>query len=598
MEASMVKRISLMILVTFVALGVQAQQGDTVAEIVVRGNQRVSTDAITSAMRTKVGGPYQPRLLLEDQQTLQALPFFSDVKVFAEQIEPGKWRVVVQVVEWPLIKKIVIEGVSLFSEEEVKGKLRNKEGAPFDPRFLAGDAREIIRMYREKGYFATVEKYEPSDGDPETIVVEIREVRVRNIVINGLTKTQRSVIDKLTDTKPGALFHQPTWGQDLRRLWDTQFFESLEPDSQEPEAGLVDLILNVREARTGMFNAGLSVDPRNRLAAMVSLSETNLYGTGKSLSIFLLQSAQGLGTSFSVDYNDPFVDRKRSTFGVSLYSRESLVFGQSFLGGGGFQLDSRFAQRRTGARLSYSRALTNDIRAFVALRGEGINTENFTPRAPYERVVAMDGTVAGISLGVTRNRRDNAIDPARGDWIKISLEPSYGKITSVGGARSGFDILGENFFTKGTVDYRYYWSPQPPRAPDKLDEPRRVVAFRANLGNIQGKVPFFEQFFVGGAYGPRGYPEDRFWGRTMMLFQLEYRHPIQKSFNIVAFVDYGGAWDGYGTIRDFTQKGVMSMHIGYGFGINFRTPLGPIRLDVGFDENGKTRTHFLIGGSF
>lgn len=598
MEAYTLKRISITALFALVALIARAQQGDVVAEIVVRGNQRVSTDAITSAMRTKVGVGYQPRLLLEDQQTLQALPFFSDVKVFAEQIEPGKWRVVVQVVEWPLIKKIEVNGTTIFSEDEIKSKLRNKEGAPFDPRFLAGDAREIIRMYREKGYFVTVEKYEPSDGDPETVVVEVREVRVRNLLVNGLTKTKRSVIDKLTDTKPGALFHAPTWGQDLRRLWDTQFFEALEPDSQEPEAGLVDLILNVKEARTGMFNVGLSVDPRNRLAAMVSLAETNLYGTGKAVNLFLLQSAQGLGTSFSVDYTDPFVDKQRSTFSVSLYSRESLVFGQSFLGGGGFQLDSRFAQRRTGARVSFSRSITNDIRAFIAVRGEGINTENFNPQAPYERVVAMDGTVAGFSLGVTRNRRDSALDPSRGDWIRISIEPSYGKITSVGGARSGFDILGENFFTKGTIDYRYYWSPQPPRAPEKLDEPRRVVAARAYLGNIQGKVPFFEQFFVGGAYGPRGYPEDRFWGRTMMLFQLEYRHPIQKSFNIVAFVDYGGAWDGYGTIRDFTQKGVMSMHVGYGLGINFRTPLGPIRLDVGFDENGRTRTHFLIGGSF
>ncbi len=598
MEASTIKRIFIPILLAFTVLGAQAQQGGTVAEVVVRGNQRVSADAITSAMRTKVGIPYQPRLLLEDQQTLQALPFFSDVKVFAEELEPGKWRVVVLVVEWPFIRKIVVQGATIFSEEEIKSKLRNKEGAPFDPRFLSSDARDIVRMYREKGYFATVEKYEPSDGDPETLVVEIREVRVRNIVINGLTKTKKSVIDKLMDTKPGAPFHEPTWGQDLRRLWDTQFFEEFEPDSQEPEAGWVDLIINVKEARTGMFNVGLSVDPRNRLAAMVSLAEANLYGTGKSVNLFLLQSAQGLGTSFSIDYNDPFVDGRRSSLGISLYSRESLVFGTSFLGGGSFQLDSRFAQRRTGARISLSRSLTNDIRAFIALRGEGINTENFRPEAPYERVVAMDGTVAGITLGVTRNRRDSALDPSRGDWIRIALEPSYGKITSVGGARSGFDILGENFFTKGTLDYRYYWSPQPPRTPEKLDEPRRVVALRAYLGNIQGKVPFFEQFFVGGSYGPRGYPEDRFWGRTMMLFQAEYRHPIQQSFNLVAFVDYGGAWDGYGTIRDFTQTGVMSMHVGYGFGINFRTPLGPIRLDVGFDENGKARTHFLIGGSF
>ncbi len=117
-------------------------------------------------------------------------------------------------------------------------------------------------------------------------------------------------------------------------------------------------------------------------------------------------------------------------------------------------------------------------------------------------------------------------------------------------------------------------------------------------GNITGNVPFFEQYFAGGSETVRGYQEDRFWGRQTLISTLEYRHPIQKSFNIIGFVDYGGAWGGYAGVNEFTQSNTFSLHLGYGAGLSFKTPLGPIRLDVGFDNRGKARTHFLIGTSF
>ena len=82
------------------------------------------------------------------------------------------------------------------------------------------------------------------------------------------------------------------------------------------------------------------------------------------------------------------------------------------------------------------------------------------------------------------------------------------------------------------------------------------------------------------------------------MAQLEYRHPLQKAFNLVAFVDYGGAWGGYGTVREFIQAPNINLKLGFGVGVNFKTAFGPIRLDLGFDQNGRPRTHFQIGGTF
>jgi outer membrane protein insertion porin family len=67
---------------------------------------------------------------------------------------------------------------------------------------------------------------------------------------------------------------------------------------------------------------------------------------------------------------------------------------------------------------------------------------------------------------------------------------------------------------------------------------------------------------------------------------------------VVAFVDYGGAWGGYGGVANFTQDERARLHLGYGLGLSFRSPLGPIRLDFGFNDRGGSRTHFLIGTAF
>ncbi|RYG49811.1 hypothetical protein EON79_00095, partial [bacterium] len=191
-----------------------------------------------------------------------------------------------------------------------------------------------------------------------------------------------------------------------------------------------------------------------------------------------------------------------------------------------------------------------------------------------------------------------AVDASRGAYTRFELEPGISTITRVGGLFTDQSLLGTKAFTKGTIELRRYFTSQPPRGRQDPEAPRRVLAVRLRYGGIAGTVPFFEQYFAGGANTIRGYDEDRFWGKQMLVGNVEYRYPLQRSFNIIGFVDYGGAWGGYGGTPDFDQSSKFKMHLGYGLGLSFRTPLGPIRLDYGINEEGKGRAHFLIGTAF
>lgn len=599
MGTKTVKKLGVMVAVALLACAVRAQDRP-VGEILVRGNQNVAKETILATMQTKVGQPYREELIQRDRRTLTDLNLFQDVKIYASLMDDDRWRVTVEVLEWPMVSRIVIQGNTVVTEDEVRAVIQTKEGEMFNPAHLVPDANAISDLYRSKGYFAQVVRYEPSASDSGTVEIQIVETRVNRILFTGLTKTKPGVLKRLMDQEEGQLLHSPTLTSDYRRLVDTQWFEGFDPSVREAgEIGSVDLILNFTETRTGLFNVGVQLDPRNRLAGILNVTETNFRGTGQSIGINLLQSTQGLGTSISLNYANPILDSKRTALAASVFSQETLVFGRTFFGGGeGLGTDNRFTQRRSGATVSLSRELNRNNRVAVGLRSELVDTNDFLPN-PGEEFVLQDGIVTSISLSFVSNRRDISIEPSHGDWLRVSLEPSFIDIRSVGGEREGYAILGTGFFTRLTFDYRRYFSKGGPRSPEMFDtEARTVIATRLYAGTIFGQVPFFEQFFIGGVNGVRGYPEDRFWGRSALLAQVELRYPIQKAFNLVGFVDYGGAWDGYDGIRTFGQSRDFDLHLGYGVGISFRTALGPIRLDLGFDEHGNSRTHFTIGSSF
>lgn len=576
-----------------------AQVSGTVSAVTIRGNVNISREAILSAMALQQGKPYDSSKLLADKRAIEDLGLFKDVKVYSRPINDTDWEIQVEVAENPYIREIRVTGNTVYSAADILPLVTQPVNAVFNLRTVAPTVDAIAKLYEKRGYFAQAD-VSPLDVNASTLNVRIIERAVRDIKLTGLMRTRPSVVRRLMKTKPGAAFSEQLWAIDRRRLESTQWFESIEASSQPTdEIGKFDLLMDVKEMRTAQIGFGATLDPRSRLAGTLRWNDNNWNGLGQQLGIQLQQDTAGKGLSSSIDFANPFMDSKGSEMSFRLYSRVNSYFSGSGIGSSDSPNNEDFDERRTGAALSFAKPTGHDWIGSVGISGERIKTLNRrTTNLTSVDYIQQDGDVIGFQMQMARDRRDVPLDPAEGDYLRLTLEPYMTHITEIGGnVAANTEILGNHHFLRGTMEYKAFFSKRP-KDPKKFADPRNVLAIRGRVSAISGVTPFFEQLFIGGSDSVRGYSDQRFWGKRSVLGSIELRHPLQKSFNLIGFFDVGGAWGGYGTLNKFSQSSDFKLHYGYGAGVGFRTPFGPIRIDFGINEKGGNRTHFSIGGNF
>lgn len=567
-----------------------------VESVAVRGLRNISETAVITALRLKPGEPFTEATLESDRRAILAMGLFSDVRPRVEQTETGV-RVEFEVVENPLIREVRFTGNTVFSAEQLLEVVRNKPGFVFNTNFAESDIRAIRDAYQRAGYLVLPEGYTPPDYENGILTIALSELRVGEIRVEGNTKTRTNVILREMRTKPGDLFNTQRFQRDVSRLYNTGYFDQIAPEDSLAAPGVIDLTLKVKERPTGRLNVGFAIDSRRRLIGLAEVFETNFRGTGRTVGINFQSTGGRNGSSIEVLFTEPYLDRHRTALSVSLYNKLVYRFTSNFFGG---QLDpnleQQYDERRRGITLGLSRPLSELLTASVGLRAEDVNT-NRVATNQGGGFIRQDGTLTSLSLRGVYNNRDFDLDPAQGQYLALALEPGFTNIRSAEQQfiDSGVVKLGQSSFLRASIDYRLYYSPQGRRT--QPDDRRQVFAIRAYYGTISGTVPFFEQFFIGGAETLRGYPEDRFWGKNAALLSVEFRQPIEKAFTAVFFVDIGHAWGGYPSVNDFTQRDRFRPEIGYGLGVRVRTPLGPLRIDYGIGRDGG-RTHFSVGQVF
>ncbi|MCX5700496.1 MAG: outer membrane protein assembly factor BamA [Candidatus Omnitrophica bacterium] len=200
----------------------KAEEVKTVTAIEIKGNKSISTNTIAAKLKTRIGSPYQENVISDDLKRLYLLNFFSDVKIDSENYKDGL-KVIITVVERPIIEKISFSGIEriVMKEEKLKAQLKSKEGQYLDYPTLAEDVRILKKMYEKIGYNTANINYK-LDIDQETNkvkvsfnVIEGGRVHIKNIIIEGNKAFPLGRILKLLKTKRGWLFNAGVMKEDV-----------------------------------------------------------------------------------------------------------------------------------------------------------------------------------------------------------------------------------------------------------------------------------------------------------------------------------------------------------------------------------------------
>lgn len=625
------KRLLALLLIFVVAIPslAIAQDAKQIVDIKVNGNDHVSAEAIIAAMALKPGMSFSESAMQDAKKSIEGMGYFQPGVTVGTESVNGGIRAIFNVVENPVIKEIKITGNTVVQTDKLQSLLRTSVGSVLNTEtLLQKDLRAIEGYYEEQGYIAYVT--EDIGVDPKTGVLSIpvNEVRVENIKITGNKKTKSNVLLREMRQKPGEVYNVKTMHTDLQRIYDLDIFELESASSYKTEPGSdlgkVNVIIPVKEKKTGEVSVGLGYSSKQRLVGQAKMSENNFQGRAQKLNLLWEQS--GLrGSSYEGGFFEPWLDKKNTSFGLNLYNKLIYKFGN----GVGTPVTSvnsasNFDERRRGGSITLSRPLNLISRGLMTFRSETVDSGVLDGTLPANEFNLMQN--ANVNSGTfrfTNDSRDSQLDPFMGIYGSPAVE--VGKTSFVEQNLNLSQTHINSTFAKYSFDLRRYLSKGGPRK--DFNEKRSRVALRLMAGSLSGQVPFSEQYFIGGAETLRGYKEDRFWGNYMMLASGEYRMPLAPSLTGVAFLDYGDAWgapiqyqvapvvttDSAGNpqivtgpggtqlvqplIAGFTQHSNFSPNLGYGVGIRVNTPLGPLRLDYGFGSEG-SRAHFSIGHPF
>lgn len=493
-------------------------------------------------------------------------------------------RVEVQIVEF--------DGNTAVTDETLRQAAAISPGTVVNPTLLTEAIRRIEAAYAERGYIAEVTRVRIlGEQPPRTVQFDIRETVVSAVVIEGLLRTEETALRRLMDLRAGDIFDRRVLQEDVDRLYDLMIFEeiSVELESGE-ESGEVVVAYSLRERKTGQINIGGSYSPEGRLVGELSYTEANLFRRAQRLAATLsIGSIEGrLGGQLS--YYNPFIASPRTDLFVRVFSEANFRFSRQLVE----EADTgRYFERRTGFQSIASRRLDDYRRASLGLRYENVSSDGLPIEFFTNPEAGTGGWVVFPSARLVEDRRLFLLLPASGRYTNAFLEAGMAERGDSSGAVAKLWVQRNWYVPLQTITPEMLAAENP--------RPTRTLAIRFNAATSLGDLPFFEQFFLGGANSLRGYREQRFWGDNMLLLSTEYRHPLSRRLVGVAFVDVGDAWGSDfqfvpGTDTPFIQHRNISLRAGAGVGLLWLTGFGTLRLDVARGED--TRVHFAFGESF
>ena len=570
--------------------------GKKITKQVISGNSVVPEGAILAALKTKPGEEFTEEGLGEDLSAIYGLGWFYDLRPEFNVVPEGV-QLTYHVMENPVFQRVEVKGCTVIEKSKVESAFSDLEGGKLaNLRAINKCVQTLQEEYRSNGYILArvSDVHMEQDG---TLKVGVNEGIVEGFKVKGNKKTKDYVVTREMRLKVGKPFNAKAARRSMQRVYNLGFFEDvnikLNP-GKEPNG--VEVEISVAETNTGVFGIGAGYSNADGFIGMVTIGDKNFRGIGDNVSLRWEFGGED-NKNFDFSYSRPWLDSKETRMTVNLYNitNEYADYDEKA------DEIARYDKNRKGQEITFSRRSGHSdfISNYVTLKnrkdsymGPAEDYENyasqyyeswFKERAPrkwrnwypesyLERRKESFGSTRSLTIGRVYDSRDNVQDPHEGKRLAYSFE---------------WAAFGGDFdFRKFYGDWRYYF-----RA--GKHNTTNTWAWHLAAGYADGDMPLGQRFAMGGTDTLRGYEDDQFRGNSMLQATLEYRFPIVKKVQGVLFTDNGYAWDK----RHEDHFDLSKIKNSAGVGLRINSPLGPVKLDYGYGDDGG-RFHFSFGGQF
>ncbi len=445
-------------------------------------------------------------------------------------------------------------------------------------------AEQTLRAFLlDKGY-AHVKSERKAEVDLDQRRVQIRYsiqpgplAQFGNTEIKGTDTVATELISRELTYKADETYSLKKVVESREKLLALDLFSTvkLAPAETTGMPVVVPMVVEVAEKSHREIKIGVGYGTEDHFRSQFEWRHVNWLGGGRRLSVLAKYSS--INVSGAVNFVQPHF-LTAETQGIINLSHDQEEEETYLLNATRFmpRLNHRFSPMLTGFvgyRVEYNKL--NDVAASTVESLGGLRQQ---------------GVLSGPSAGLVWNTSDDPFNPKKGEVVSLALDQA--------GAIWG----GQYSFYKVTAEAKKYlevgW--------------QTVFASRLKLGladaiGSEKNFPLFERFYSGGDKSVRGYgrrrlgplsaSNDPLGGLSLIEGSLELRRPIWKELNGALFVDFGQV-----STRHFDIP-VDDLQFSSGFGVSYSTPVGPLRLDIGFPfkpprGDKPWQIHFSIGAYF
>ncbi len=530
-----------------------------------------------------------------------------------------------------------IEGLSgLPDSAALASRLSLKEGDPFDILTLQRGTQAIENQLRNIGYVnaAVLDEYFIPEGVREAqlvvTVVTGDRARIASVRIEGTEKVEEALARQFLSFRTGEYYsEEKIRGSQLGLLDVAAFrFASIEAQVREDPDTLVDVTVRITEANLRAFRTGVGMSTTQCGVLEGDFAHRNLFGGGRLLTIsgrLGNLGAQALDGSFpcgqvgdsevfrqltyriQADFDQPyFISERNRLLGSIFFERESVP--------------NIFVSTSLGAAIGITRRLNPRLTVTYSYRPQ---LTSFDPESTDIFFCANFGICDPTDISILTEPR--WLSPIVFQWL-------YDRTDSRLNPTSGYRLSPQAEFAAAFTgsEYRYVRFALNAAAFQRLN-PDWIFAFHLRGGFVEpsGSITFggeevasdeivnpAKRFYGGGANSVRGFSQNllgptvlvldsvtqcpdtplqacafaladtaanRFderprGGNALIEGSLELRYRISPRWGMVAFLDWG---DVYSDLTTFDLPAATP-----GLGVRFSSPIGPIRLDLGYNTLG------------